>query len=87
MPVSVAGNSLAPDGQPRKGLLSVPERIVDDGMGGEALERFESLRIPAADVLTVTRHSVITVDGLSRTVVEKLSISDGYTASLQLKRV
>jgi hypothetical protein len=84
VPVAVAGNGIAPDGQPLRGLLMLPDRTVDDGMGGQALERFAQLTIPAADVSGVTRGTALLVDGVSRRVRDKALESDGVTAVLDL---
>jgi hypothetical protein len=85
VPVSVAGNPTAPDGRPRRGLLRVPESVVDDGTG-TVIERAATLRIPSVDVPTVARGALITVDGASWQVRDVLETSDGAVTILVIAR-
>jgi hypothetical protein len=81
VPVSIGGNPTAPDGQPRRGLLRVPETVVDD-MTGTIVERDATLRMPSADVANVTRGVMLTVDGVSWQVRDTLPTSDGAVTIL-----
>ncbi len=83
VPVSVAGNPTAPDGEPRRGLRNIVERVEDDGVG-QVVIRSEVLTIPAADVTTVARGTALTVDGAARTVRDRLLIEDGSLVELVL---
>jgi hypothetical protein len=83
VPVAVAGNGTAPDGQPRRGLLNQAERVVEDGMG-QVIERSEVLTIPTADVPAVVRGTTLTVDGRAREVRDRLLIEDGSLVELVL---
>lgn len=83
VPVLVAGNGTAPDGQPRRGLLNIVDRVSDDG-AGQIVERSEVLTVPTADVATVARGTTLTVGGASRQVRDKLLIEDGSLTELVL---
>lgn len=86
VPVSVGASATAPDGQPRRGILRVPERLVDDG-AGMLLERQATLRVPAADVESVTRGTALTVDSTAWETREKVPLGDGVVVILELARV
>jgi hypothetical protein len=86
VPVSVGGNPTAPDGQPRRGLLRVPETVVDDGTG-TIIERAATLRIPSVDVPTVVRGNTITVDGVAWQVRDVLETGDGAVSVLVIAKV
>ena len=83
VPVSVGGNPLAPDGQPRRGVVALVERVSDDGVG-QIVERSEVLTIPTADVPTVARGATIVVNGAVRQVRDRLMIEDGSLVELVL---
>jgi hypothetical protein len=86
VPVSVGGSPTAPDGRARRGLLMRPDRVIEDSMGGQALERFEELTVPTADVLTVSRGTTVVVDGQTRVVREARLDADGVVTVLELAR-
>jgi hypothetical protein len=81
--VRVGSNAAAPDGQARRGLLSIVDRITDDSVG-QVVERAQILTVPTDDVRTVARGTVLTVDGQARTVRDKLLIEDGALCELVL---
>jgi len=83
VPVVVGVSTLAPDGRARRGLLTIADRVSDDG-SGQVVGRAEILSVPTADVVTVTRGTVLTVDGQTRTVREKLLAEDGSLCELVL---
>jgi hypothetical protein len=85
VPVTVASNPTAPDGQPRRGLLRVPESVVDD-MTGTIVERAATLRLPSADAAGVARGGTIVVDGVSWQVRDTLPVSDGAVTVVVVAR-
>jgi hypothetical protein len=85
VPVAVAGSATAPDGLPRRGLLRVPESVVDE-LTGTIVERAATLRLPTVDAAAVTRGALLLVDGVSWQVRDALPTSDGAITVAVLAR-
>lgn len=77
VPVSYGGSSLAPDGQPLRGIVDLADAIVEDVYGASHEAQHESVQLPTVDVPTMAEHTAITVDGVAKRVRSFRRIDDG----------
>ncbi len=79
VPVTVGGVTV-------RGSLATAERVVEDGVG-QVVERSEVLTMRAGEVSSVTRGTVLVVDGVSRVVRDRLLNTEGAMVELILAGV